>query len=175
MIKLPVKSTCTLHHLRDGIAKCIIEVVDSDCIVHNNWAMKYSLEETMELISKDDVIHSWMVSIDEIVPEEKSIGGRVGGGLINVPLDVRIWGFIGYEYGSDGSSRTAILEQECLEIIKILYLNEETLGMTDFSCLQDSELLQFDSLTTRSFGSGNDVIIAEGSLKVDWSEIISEQ
>lgn len=177
MIKIPQASDYEFTDLRNGIARCIQAVIPS-AIVYNNWAMKYGLEETISLLTgPEGYIHAWLISISEM-GSLTSKGGAVSVGEMDFPLTVRIWGFIGNSYGGNIGSRQDIIERECKEIVKVLWLNQATLGMNNPKNLaQDKPLgfVRFTDIDVKPFGSGDDIIVAEGFMDVTWREWVKEQ
>lgn len=170
VVKIPKESNQQLADLRKGIAHCISSVLaarGSTAIVHDNWALHYDLDETIEAISlPNGRIHSWIIRISSIGSEAQTVGAM----MIEMPLEVRITGFVGYQYGTDNNSRQSLLEKECKDIIKTLYLNQGHLGMDNPGPLRNVGFLTFEDIDVRGFGSGSDIIIAEGRLTLEWRE-----
>lgn len=172
-IRIPKQATNEFVELRKGIAACIKAVVPSDAVVYDNWALKYDLNETIELLSNDNIIHAWLVSVKAIDVERR----RVGGALLSMPLTVRIWGFIGYSYSPNGD-RQSMLEKECKDIIRVIELNQDHLGMDldQFNpCIEQVGILTFPDIDVHAWGSASDVMVAQGTLLVDWAEHIQQE
>lgn len=171
-IDIPVQDEVSIADFRDAIAKCI-DALDTGAIVHNNWEFKYNWQETVDYLTPtgSNVVHAWLVSVSEI--NEESV--LEGGDVLYLPLTVKIWGLIGYEYGTSNESRQATLEKECLQIIKVLYMNRLHFGMDNAENFDKVGTLTFDEIDVKAWGTGNDILVAQGQMEVRWKTLLQKQ
>lgn len=173
-IKIPKALTRDFVELREGIANCI-SALNTGAIVHNNWIMQSDIEDTLNMLEDaNGKVHGWMVSIDSVEPTEP----RTGVNYIEYDINVRIWGLMGYYYEASRDSAQSILEKECRDVIRVILLNRSTLGMDDTTPIPikpiDS-LPRFEDIDVKAFGRGSDVIVAQGNLRVIWTEVTEEE
>lgn len=155
--------------LRQGLKRCIEAVVSSNARVYERWPLKFELGQTAELLkSKDGTnIHSWIIGINRAMPYID----RVGGSLILWDLTVRIWGFMGYEYGIDSDNPQNTMETECRKLTQVIYLNREHLSLDNTQCLKEVGLLEFPDIDAQGFGH-DDIIVAQGELRIKLKEVL---
>lgn len=154
--------------LRQGIKLCI-QAGAPNAIVYSRWPLKFSVGDTVELLKSNrdnDRVHAWIVGVETASPADR----KAGGNALEWDLKLRIWGFVGYEYGQDDDTTQDIIENEARLITSILYLNRKNLGMDDIRGLKDVGLLSFTDIDVHGFGSGDDVHVAQGTLSITLSE-----
>lgn len=153
--------------LRLALKNCI-EAVAPNARVYSSWPLKYDIGETISLLKSDAEngrVHAWMISISEAEPIDRKAGGR----NLEWILNVRIWGFLGYQMTHDDATQTE-LENEAKKVAQIIYLNDKHLGMDDTQGLKKVDMLVFDDIDVHAFGSGSDVHVAQGNLTITISE-----
>jgi hypothetical protein len=106
-----------------------------------------------------------MISINNAEPFDTKVGGY----NLQWDLNVRIWGFVGYEAIHDGSVQN-VIEKESRLISQVIYLNQKHLSLDDTSALKQVGQVAWDDIDVNAFGSGQDVHVAQGNLKVTLSE-----
>lgn len=156
--------------LREGLKNCIKAAVSEDVLVYASWPLKYDIGETINLISsKDGKVHAWMISINEADPQDRKAGGY----SLEWDLNVRIWGFLGYDSTYSGDTQDT-LEKELRKITFITYANAKHFGMANTQGLETDGLISWEDIDVHAFGSGDDVHVAQGSLKVKLKTFLSD-
>lgn len=156
--------------LRVALKNCIKEVVDK-AVIYSSWPLKYDIGQTIKLLtSKADggKVHAWMISINRAEPDDVKAGGY----NLEWELNVRIWGFLGYEKTYEDTTQDTI-EKEVRAITQVLYANRKHLGLNDTSALKNVELITWEDIDVQAFGSGDDVHVAQGNLKITLQEFYS--
>ncbi len=156
--------------LREGIARCI-KAVAPTARVYDRWPLKFNIGKTAELLRSDTdagKIHAWIIGINKAEPYNDRSGGE---NLLLWDLDVRIWGFMGYEYGIDSANPQNDLENECRKIAQVIQLNKIHLTMDISQCLKEVGYVQFEDIDTQGFGQ-DDIIVAQGMLEVKLKETL---
>lgn len=155
--------------VREGIQRCIKSVAPT-AVVYSRWPLKFDIGRTAELLKSDadnGNIHAWIIGVNQATP----FMDRVGGEMIQWKLNIRVWGFIGYEYGIDNDNPQNVLEDECRKIAQCLWLNRATLTLDDPLCLKDVGYLVFDDIDTHGFGQ-DDIIVARGEIEITLKELL---
>ena len=154
--------------LRQGLARLIVAVAPT-ARVYERWPLKFEPGKTAELLKPvgSDVIHSWIIGINRAIPKEEKIGGSV----IQWDLNIRIWGFIGYEYGADSDNPQNTIELEAKRITQVIYLNREHLTLDNTQALKEVGLLEFPDIDAQGFGR-DDIIVAQGELNIEVEEVL---
>jgi len=147
--------------------KEILMVAAPTARVHSRWALKYDILSTIDyLLSTDDPakIHAWMMSV-ESAPVSNS---KAGGGEIEYQLNIRLWGFKGFAYGTDTSNSQDAFEDEVDDIVA--YFNANRLyafGLTEEQgrkYLRDINYLPQFTIEVAAFGEGYDVHVAKATM-----------
>lgn len=156
--------------IRVGIKNCIKAVV-SNAIVYSSWPLKYDIGKTINLLKSDNdsgKVHAWIVGINKAIPYYDKSGGKG----IEWELDVRVWGFLGYaQVYTDSTQHT--IESEIRAITKVVMANAKHLGMNNTQGLVTDGLIDWNDIDVHAFGSGADVHVAQGLLKVKIREHFS--
>lgn len=154
--------------IRQGLKRCI-EAVAPNARIYDRWPLKFDPGQTAELLKSpiENRIHSWIIGINAADTEED----RVGGGVIFYNLNIRIWGFIGYEYGIDSDNPQNTIETEARKITQVIYANREHLTLDFTQSLHEVGLLTFRDIDAQGFGR-DDVIIAQGELRIKIREVL---
>lgn len=154
--------------LRKGLRECVLAVAPS-ARVYSSWPLKYDIGETVGLLRSEndsDKIHSWIIGVNRAEP----FADKAGGYNLQWDLNIRIWGFVGYEAIHDDSVQHT-LELECQKITQVIYLNQKHLGMDDTSAIKGGNfMVTWEDIDVAAFGSGNDVYVAQGNLSIILSE-----
>lgn len=156
--------------LRKGLRDCV-KAVATTARVYSRWPLKYDIGKTVTLLesSSEDRVHAWIISINKASPYNE----KAGGNNLQWDLTVRIWGFLGYEYGLDDDDNAQnILEEEARKVAQVIFMNRKHLGMDDTQALKDVGYLNFTDIDTHGFGE-DDVIVAQGELNITLSEFFS--
>jgi hypothetical protein len=151
--------------LRNGIKEVIMAAAPG-ARVHNRWGLKYDLMSTIARLKSEtdpEVIHAWMIKVREVTPQQLSIGG----GETVYPLIIDVWGFKGFEFGTDADNSQDAFENEVDDVIA--YLDANRRNAFGLSALQkpyfrDMEITENWQLDIASFGEGYDVHIAKGAI-----------
>lgn len=157
--------------IREGLKRCI-EAVAPTARVYERWPLKFEVSETAELLMSENDngrIHSWIIGISQAVPKNDRSG--TGNGLILWDLTVRIWGFIGYEYGIDSDNPQNELENECRKIVQVIEKNRLDLNMETSGALKEVGMLEFRDIDTKGFGQDT-IIVAEGEIEITTKEVL---
>ncbi len=152
--------------IRKGM-KQILMVAAPNARVHSRWALKYDLQSTIDYILAENdptKIHAWMVSV-ESAPVANV---KVGGGELEYELNIRIWGFKSFVFGTDASNSQDSFEDEVDDVVA--YFNANRLyafGLTEEQgrkYLRDAPTLPQFELEVAAFGQGYDVHVAKGTI-----------
>lgn len=157
-----IQQTIDWDTLRKALRTCIL-LVAPNARVYSSWPLKYDIKQTINLLqsqSDNNKVHCWMISISETDPEAPKAGGY----YLEWEINVRIWGFVGYGFTHDDATQS-IIEDEVKKITQVLYLNQKHLGM-DISEGLEVGLLKFNDIDVHAFGSGADVHVAQGNMKI---------
>ena len=157
--------------LREGLARLVASVAPT-AKVYERWPLKFEVEQTAELLKSYSVadngrIHAWIIGIHSAVPYTD----RVGGTAIFWDLSVRVWGFIGYEYGVDSDNPQNTIENECRKLSQLVFLNRDHLTLDNTQCLKEVGFLEFPEIDAQGFGR-DDIIVAQGELQVKLKEVL---
>ena len=158
--------------LRTSIKDCI-KLVAPTAVVYSSWPLKYNIGQTVKLLQSDaygGLVHAWMISIVSANPRQEKIGGGDVSKNLLWDLDVRIWGFVGYQETHTDNTQD-VAEDEVRAITQILYMNQKNLGFG--GSLKSIGLVEWGDIDTQAFGDGNDVIVAQGILSVTTSETLN--
>lgn len=170
-VKLPTpQEELDWRLLREGIARCI-GAVAPNARVYDRWPLKFSVGKTAELLRSDadsGKIHAWIIGINKAEPYSDRSGGQ---NLILWDLDIRIWGFMGYEYGVDSANPQNDLENECRKITQVIQMNNVDLTLDIAQCVKEVGYVRFDDIDTQGFGQ-DDIIVAQGTLEVKLKETL---
>lgn len=153
--------------LRQALKRCIMAVAPN-AVVYSSWPLKYDIGETVRLLRSQadgNKVHAWMISINEAEPFDVKAGGY----NLQWDLNVRIWGFVGYEAIHDDSIQSTI-ELESRRISQIIYLNQKHLGLEDTGALKNVGQVVWDDIDVNAFSGGEDVHVAQGNLSITLSE-----
>lgn len=152
--------------LRKALRRCILEV-SPNARVYSSWPLKYDIKQTINLLQSEaegNKIHCWMISINKAEP----LAEKAGGYFLKWELNVRIWGFAGYKFDHDDTTQD-LIEREARKISQIIYLNQVHLGM-DLAQGLEVGMLVFEDIDVHAFGSGADVHVAQGNLRITTNE-----
>lgn len=170
IVPIPAQTiTRTLPDLRRGLAE-LIQTAVPEAHVYSRWPLKYSIGDTVELLrsNRDNGrVHAWIMAVNRIEPDTER---KAGGNYIEWDLSVRIWGFVGYEFGVDDDTTQDIIENEARLISSVIYLNRLHLGLDDPKGLKNVGLLTFDDIDVHGMESSGDVHVAQGTLAITLSE-----
>jgi hypothetical protein len=156
-------------NIRRGI-KEILMAAAPNARVHSRWALKYDIQSTLEYllaVNDPEVIHAWMVSVDTIEASNPNVGGQ-GGAEIQYLLQIRIWGFKGFRFGTDASNSQDEFENEVDDVVA--YFNANRLyafGLTEAEgrkYLRDINFLPQFEIEVAAFGEGYDVHVAKATM-----------
>src|SRR3954464_5229346 len=92
--------TRSLPDLRKGLA-ALLQAAVPEARIYSRWPLKYSIGDTVDLLKSNrdnDRVHAWIMAVNRI---ESDVERKAGGNYIEWDLSVRIWGFVGYEFGQD--------------------------------------------------------------------------
>ncbi len=156
--------------LRGKLKDCI-KVVAPTAVVYKSWPLKYDIPETIRLLQSeayDNLVHAWMISINRAEPYLD----KVGGSNLKWKLNIRVWGFVGYQQDHDDTTQD-VMESECRAISQVLYMNRKNLGLSDAEALKELGLITWEDIDVHAFGDGNDVHVAQGDLEVVLSEVFN--
>lgn len=157
--------------IRDALKKVVIEAAPG-AKVHSRWALKYSLEQTLTFLTEDtnpDKIHAWMISVYGVTTEETKAGGGVSASELEYTLEVRIWGFMGHDYGNDTINSESTFEDEIDNVISWVKANRVTgLGLNEpvRRYLGGITLPIFQPIEVAAFGEGADVHVCQGTMTI---------
>ena len=153
--------------IRRGVKRCI-KAGAPTARVYSRWPLKYDIGQTIKLLksTSDERIHSWMISVASATPSQYKIGGHV----VEWNITLRIWGFMGYAFGTDDANTQDVIENEAKYIGDILFLNRSHLGLENSEGLSEVGFLVFEDIDVHGFGEGVDVHVAQGSLTFRLSE-----
>lgn len=155
--------------LRQGLRR-LIEHVAPKAKVYERWPLKFDISKTAELLKSEadnGTIHSWIIGIHRAIPYQD----RIGGDVLFWDLTIRIWGFIGYEYGADSDNPQNTIELEAKRITQVLLKNIEHLTLDNTQALKEVGLLEFPDIDAHGFGR-DDVIVAQGELSITLHEVL---
>ena len=156
--------------LRKAIRDCI-KLVAPDAVVYSSWPLKFDIGKTVNLLRSQadgNKVHAWIIDVNRAEVDDKKAGGY----QLEWILNVRIWGFVGYEATHDDSVQSTI-EDEVRAITQVLHVNRKHLGLDDTSALKEVGLVVWDNIEVNAFGSGEDVHVAQGNLEIRLSENFS--
>lgn len=149
--------------LRQGLAR-LIKHVATTAIVYERWPLKFEIGKTAELLKSTadgGKIHAWIIGINSAIP----YNDRNGGNLILWDLTVRVWGFIGYDYGLDSANAQNTIETECRKLTQLIMVNKDHLTLDNTQCLKEVGFLSFPDIDAKGFGR-DDIIVAQGELPI---------
>ncbi len=155
--------------LRQGL-KRLIENVAPTAKVYERWPLKFDIGQTAELLKSSadgNRIHAWIIGINRAIPVEQRVGGRV----LDWNLTVRVWGFIGYEYGVDSDNPQNTIELEAKRVTQVVYLNKDHLTLDYTQALNDVGLVEFRDIDAQGFGR-DDIIVAQGEMNIKLVEFL---
>lgn len=157
--------------IRQGLAR-LVAYITPHAKVYDRWPLKFDVGETAELLKSSSIedngrIHAWIIGISSAIPDED----RVGGTALMWNLTVRIWGFIGYEYGVDSDNPQNTIETESRKLTQIIRLNRDHLTLDNTQCLKEVGLLEFPDIEAQGFGR-DDIIVAQGELAIRLKEVL---
>lgn len=161
----PAARNISWSELRQGIKNVIMAAAPA-ARVHSRWGLKYDLLSTISVLQSEsdpDVIHAWMIKVREITPQHV----KVGGGEILYPLVIDVWGFKGFEFGTDADNSQDPFEDEVDDVIAYLdanRLNAFGLSPSQKPYLRDLDIQDNWTLDVASFGEGYDVHVAKGTI-----------
>jgi hypothetical protein len=154
--------------LRKGLRACILSVAPN-ARVYSSWPLKYDIGQTVSLLRSENdsnKIHAWIIGINRAEPFDEKAGGY----NLQWELNVRIWGFVGYDAIHDDSVQHT-LEAECRLITQVIYINQKHLGLESTDALKRGNyMVTWEDIDVNAFGDGNDVYVAQGNLVVTLSE-----
>lgn len=151
--------------LRKGI-KAVIMAAAPQAKVHNRWGLKYDLTSTISrLLAENDPtkIHAWMIKVREVTPQQV----KVGGGETLYPLIIDVWGFHGFEFGTDEENSQDTFEDEVDDVIAYLDANRlNAFGLPEDKqkYLRDVNIQENWELDVASFGQAYDIHVAKGTI-----------
>lgn len=148
--------------LREGIKSCIKEVV-GDAVVYSSWPLRYSVGDTVRLLTSkaEGKVHAWIIGINRA----QVYADKVGGHQLEWELNVRIWGFFGYDSTYTADVQNAA-EEEIKAVTRVIYANAKTFNMESTQALATDGIIDWDDIDVQAFGSGDDVLVAQGSLTI---------
>lgn len=155
--------------LRQGLSR-IVQYAAPKARVYDRWPLKFEIGKTAELLKSSadgGIIHSWIIGIREAVPYYDRAGGN---GLL-WDLQVRIWGFIGYQYGVDSDNPQNTIEAECKKIAQAVYVNRDHLTLDYTQALKEVGFLEFRDIDAQGFGR-DDIIVAQGEMNIKLIEVL---
>lgn len=153
--------------LRKGLQECI-KLATTNARVYSSWPLKYDIGKTVSLLtSKADGnrVHAWIISIARAVP----YNNKAGGNNLEWDLTIRIWGFLGYAYGTHDDDTQSELEEEARRVSQTIFVNRAHLGLESTSALKEVGYLKFEDIDVHGFGE-SDVHVAQGELNITLSE-----
>lgn len=162
---VPPPRKISWSRIRLAVAE-IIRAAAPSARVWSRWALKYDMEQTVALIqNQDDIIHSWMISVYRVEPNEV----KAGGDEYEYILRVRIWGFLEQQMGDDLTNSQNDFEDEVDDVIAYLRANRKNrFGIAESEggrYIKDlSGLPVFEPIEVHGFGSGVDVHVAQGTM-----------
>lgn len=155
--------------LRTALQRCI-KLAAPAAKVYARWPLKFDLARTAELLKSSEDngrIHSWIMGVSKAT----SYTDRNGPHILIWDLTIKIWGFIGYEYGIDDDNTQNVLEDECRKIGQVLAYNREHLSLDNTSGLKEVGWIRFEEIDTEGFGQ-DDIIVARGELDIKMYEYL---
>ncbi len=158
--------------IREGLKALILQAAPT-ARVHNRWGLKYDIMSTISRLQSEsdpDVIHTWMIKVAEVEPQYI----KTGGGEVQYPLVIDVWGFQGYEFGTDADNTQTDFEDECDDVIAYIDANRiNALGLdpSQTPYLKDVKVDQNWTLDLVSFGEGYDVHVCKGRILVKVTRI----
>lgn len=154
--------------IRKGIADCI-KAAAPTARVHPRWAMRWDLQSTIAMIKEQSSgkIHSWMVSVKKPTAEIVKVGGTE----YQYTLNIRIWGLMQYDYGTDSSNSQDAFEDEVDDVIATLKANADAncLGITNSTqraAVREVIIPSEFDMDVVGFGEGYDIHVAQGFMDV---------
>ena len=151
--------------LRRGIKSVIIAAAPG-ARVHSRWALKYDIMSTIGRLKAEsgtNPIRAWTIKVREVTPQQV----KVGGGETVYPLVIDVWGFHGFEFGTDESNSQDAFEDEVDDVIAYLDANRvDAFGLSPEQkpYLRDLAITENWQLDIASFGQGYDVHVAKGTI-----------
>jgi hypothetical protein len=152
--------------LRKGIKDCITAALTVSNVVkariYSSWPLKYDVGQTVDLLESetdDNKVHAWIIGINRTVPRD---GGKSSGHYLEWPLQIRVWGFLGF----DGPESQNTIEDEVRKITRVIYANSKTFGQSTIQGIKSSGIVSWEEIDTYAFSAGNDVLVAKGSLEI---------
>lgn len=162
-IVAPTPRKIKWSNLRKGM-KEIIMAAAPNARVHSRWALKYDITSTIDyLLSVNDPenIHAWMLSVETVQPSNP----KAGGGEIQYDLNIRIWGFKGFVFGTDASNSQDAFEDEVDDVVAYFHANRLfAFGLSEAdgrNALKDVNFLPQFEIEVAAFGEGYDVHVAK--------------
>lgn len=161
----PAARKISWSELRQGIKNVIIKAAPN-ARVHSRWGLKYDLLSTIARLQSEsdpDKIHSWMIKVREVTPQHV----KIGGGETVYPLIIDVWGFMGFEFGTDADNSQDVFEDEVDDVIAYLDANRlDAFGLepSQRQYLRDLDIQENWLLDIASFGEGYDVHVCKGMI-----------
>jgi hypothetical protein len=157
--------------IRQGLAR-LVSYVTPYAKVYDRWPLKFELGATAELLKSTSVqdggrIHAWIIGVQSAIPNTD----RVGGTAIFWDLTIRVWGFIGYQYGVDSDNPQNTLETECRKLSQIVFMNRDHLTLDNTQALKEVGFLEFPEIEAHGFGR-DDIIVAQGEVMIKLKEVL---
>jgi hypothetical protein len=155
--------------LRQGIAR-LIESVAPTAKVYERWPLKFDVNKTAELLKSPadgNRIHSWIIGIHKALPRIEKVGGTA----IEWDLTIRVWGLIGYQFGTDSDNPQNTIELEAKRIAQVVYLNQAHLTLDNTQALGEVGMVEFNDIDAAGFGR-DDIIVAKGELEIEIKEVL---
>jgi hypothetical protein len=164
-----VENEVTWKDLREGIRDCIKEAAPT-AVVYSTWPLKYDIGDTINLLTSNadnGKVHAWIIGVNSV----NSFEDKVGGYQLKFDLNIRIWGFVGYDQVYSGTTQD-VIEEEVIKITRILYANRTNLKLTNLANSGEIGVVDWQDIDVHGFGGdGHDVHVAQGNLNV----VIREQ
>jgi hypothetical protein len=131
--------------------------------------MRFDLDSTISmLLNSSEEIHSWMVTVEEVNPDVQKTGGTE----YETVLNIKIWGFLSYDYGNDDTNSQDTFEDEVDDVIATLKAQGKAPYMFGISsndgveAIKDLVLPDSFKLDVMGFGEGYDIHVAQGIIQV---------
>lgn len=154
----------TWKSLREGIRDCI-KLAAPNAVVYSSWPLKYNIGDTVNLLQSsadNGKVHAWIVGINKANTFEDKVGGH----QIKFDLNVRIWGFLGYDQVYSGTTQD-IIEEELVKVTRIIYANRDALKLSNLANSGEIGIIDWEDIDVHGFGGdGHDVHVAQGNLNV---------
>ena len=169
-IVVPSAPAFTECDARVAIAE-MIKAAAPNATVEHSWVLKTDLTGGVSaLLGKNadaSKVHAWMIGVESFDFIKNSNGDPpvIGGQQIDWLYSLAVWGFFDYFLGTDTADSAKIVGAETELVAATIFANK-WLGLDNPNGLREVKPLAFTSIDVHSFGDGQDVHVAQGTMQI---------